>query len=202
MESDSDSNASSLWLSNDRSLSFESVESDMESDITSLCQWDMSSEASIAENLVDAEDNEEEAVEDENSSKTDTLADNVDYNSKKPLCDGTKPSMFESYMYFLVMNYALRHSLMKQAMGDLLNLVDMHLPASSMVSLYKLRKFFLNLFENITFKRRHCCSICHSLLTGCDEPCPNQCCGTAMEFLTVSMEAQLKGKFQGTLYSV
>ena len=191
MESDNDSNASSLWLSTDSSLSFES-ESDMESDITSL--WDVSSEPGIAENLAGAEDDE-----DENSSKTDTLADYVGCNSRKPLYDGAKLSTFDSYL--LVMNYALRHSLTKQAVGDLLDLVDMHLPASSMVSLYKLRKFFLNLFEDISFKRRHCCSICHSLLTGCDEPCPNRCCGTAMEFLTVSVEAQLKRKFQG-MYTV
>lgn len=76
----------------------------------------------------------------------DDICDDVNVHVHHPLYSGSKLSTFESYL--LIMRYGLRHGLTKQALSDLLNLVGMHLPNDSMVSLYKLKKFFVQLYED------------------------------------------------------
>lgn len=132
---------------------------------------------------------------DEEGRQSDKADNDASFN--RPLYVGAKLSVFESY--FSVMSYSLRHSLTKQAVSDLVSLIDMHLPSSSMVSLYKLRKFFLNLYEDITFEAHYCCSVCHSPLEDATNRCPHSCAKGSIEFLSISIDAQLRRKFAGVL---
>ena len=116
----------------------------------------------------------------------------------QPLYDGAEITLLDSYM--LVMQHSLRHSLTKQAFSDLLKVIGMLLPSKSMVSYYRLRKFFLDLYGDITFTKRYCCANCHSSLDDKEAACCNGCeRSTAIEFLTVSVAAQLKRKLEGII---
>lgn len=57
------------------------------------------------------------------------------------LYEGSKLTVFQSYLH--VMKCALRLGLTKQALSDLLNLVGMHLPESSMISLYRYMSYIM-----------------------------------------------------------
>ena len=116
----------------------------------------------------------------------------------KPLYDGAKLSVFESYS--LLLQYSLRHSLTKLAFSDLLQLVGQHLPTGSMASLYKVKKFFLELYGDITFKLCYCCSCCHSLLEDSETTCCNSCDGAGVvEFLSIPISNQLKRRLEGII---
>jgi hypothetical protein len=109
----------------------------------------------------------------------------------QPLYPGSSLTFFDSHLQ--VFQFALRHRLTKLAFSDLLNLVDNHLPkTNSMVSLYKLKKHFLHLYRDITYTTHFCCSSCHAALSTLESSCPNTCEAEAMEFLSISVEAQLK----------
>lgn len=132
------------------------------------------------------------------SESTDDLPEsdsvNIDPGFRKPLYEGSSFSTWDSYLH--IINYALRHSLSKKAVSDLLRLIALHLPSSSTTSLYKFKKFFLDLYEDISFDRHYCCCNCHSPFEDCHSLCPNGCSDGAAEFLTVSVEAQLRRKMQ------
>ena len=116
----------------------------------------------------------------------------------QPLYPGSSLTFFESHLQ--VFQFALRHRLIKLAFSDLLNLVDSHLPkTNSMVSLYKLKKHFLHLYQDITYTTHFCCSSCHAVLSTLQSSCPNNCEAEAMEFLSISVEAQLKRRLEGML---
>ena len=102
--------------------------------------------------------------------------------------------------YILIMQYSLRHCLTKQATSDLLKLVGMLLPTKSMVSHYKFQKYFLDLYDDLTFTKRYCCSKCHSLFKDKEDVCGNGCemKSNTIEFLTISVAPQLKRKFEGS----
>ena len=68
-----------------------------------------------------------------------------------------------------------------------------------MVSHYKLQKHFLDLYDDLTFNKRHCCSNCHSLLKDKEDVCGNGCGANILEFLTISVVSQLKRKLEGKL---
>ena len=128
------------------------------------------------------------------SSSTSPLMD--DDNFDQPLYPGATLTYFESHLQ--VFQYALRHRLTKLAFGDLLNLIDNHLPpTNSMVSLYKLKKHFLHLYRDITYTTHFCCSSCHACLPTLETPCPNDCEDEAMEFLSISVIPQLKRRLEG-----
>lgn len=177
MEVDSDSFSSS-WLSS-QSDSFTS-------------SWLSSQSSSFTENDSDSE-SDGDVVDPSNAKDPSVTTEPAGFH--QPLYDGARLSTLESYL--LIMNYALRHGLTKQAMSDLLNLVSQHLPSSSMVSAHKLKKFFLDMYEDISFKTHHCCSICHSPCEDSKGTCRNGCGGEAFQFLTISVEAQLKRKLKG-----
>lgn len=122
---------------------------------------------------------------------------NIDPSLQQPLYEGANLTTWDSYL--MIMKYALRHGLTKQAVKDLLELVGMHLPHSSTISVYKLKKFFLDLYEDISFNVHHCCSLCHSPFADVEASCPNGCDRGATEFLTISVEAQLKRKLQSKI---
>ena len=106
---------------------------------------------------------------------------NLDDTFHRPLYEGAKLTVFESYLH--LMQYSLRHGLTKQASSDLLSLIAKHLPLESMVSLYKLRKFFQDMYGDISFKNHYCCSDCHAPLSA---TCPNGCDKPAvLQFLSV-----------------
>lgn len=122
----------------------------------------------------------------------------VDDNFDTPLYPGSTMTYFESHLQ--VFQYALRHRLTKTAFSDLLNLIDAHLPPSNcMLSLYKLKKHFLQLYKDITYTTHFCCSNCHASLSSLEFPCPNQCEEEAMEFLSISVAPQLKRRLEGIL---
>ena len=81
-------------------------------------------------------------------------------------------------------------------MKDLLSLVGQHLPKASLSSLYKLKKCFLDLYDDISFNVHYCCSGCHSPFEDRHSVCLNGCSSTATEFLTIPVEPQLKRKLQ------
>ena len=115
----------------------------------------------------------------------------------QPLYNGATITLLDSYM--LLMQHSLRHSLTKQAFSDLLRLVGMLLPNKSMVSYYRLHKFFLDMYGDIMFTKHYCCAECHSPLHDKEGSCCNGCSSTAIEFLTVSVASQLKRKLEGDI---
>ena len=124
-----------------------------------------------------------------NLSSSSTSPSMDDDNFDQPLYPGATLTYFESHLQ--VFQYALRHRLTKLAFGDLLNLIDNHLPpTNSMVSLYKLKKHFLHLYQDITYTTHFCCSSCHACLPTLETPCPNDCEDEAMEFLSISVIPQ------------
>lgn len=112
----------------------------------------------------------------------------------KPLYDGAKLSVFESYSLFL--QYSLRYSLTKLA---LLQLVGQHLTTGSVASLHKVKKCFLELYGDITFKLCYCCSCCHSLPEDSETICRNSCDGAGVEFLSIPISNQLKRRLEGII---
>lgn len=104
--------------------------------------------------------------DDTSESSTSTLSDDPEPDLAnrfhQPLYDGAPLTLLESY--YQLMQFCLQHSLTKRAFSGLLNLVNLHLPVPYAVSVYKLRKFFMNLYHDITFTKHYCCSSCHALL--------------------------------------
>ena len=132
----------------------------------------------------------------EDDSPTESISGNLSLdgndNFDEPLYPGSTMTFFESYLQ--VFQYALHYRLTKTAFSDLLNLIDAHLPPSNcMVSLYKLKKHFLQLYHLYV-----CCSNCHASLSTLEFPCPNQCEAEAMDFLSISIAPQLKRRLEGT----
>ena len=122
---------------------------------------------------------------------------NINETLYQPLYEGANLSVLDSY--FQLMQFSLRHSLTKQAFSDLLNVIGLHLPTNPTMSAYRLKKFFLTLYHDISFTKHHCCSSCDTILntTGaCSMP---GCKGSAIEFLSISIAAQLKRKLEGMI---
>ena len=121
---------------------------------------------------------------------------NIENSFHQPLYEGAGLTIFESYLS--LMQFSLRHGLTKHASSNLLTLVGEHLPSNSMVSLYKLRKFFEDAYDDMSFTTHYCCACCHAYLSDVESICPNGCeVSGAMEFLTVPVEPQLKRRLEG-----
>lgn len=137
-------------------------------------------------------DGEPDQTVDESCEPTATDAEPMN----QPLYDGTDVTVWDSYM--LLMQHSLRLCLTRQAFSDLLKVVGMLLPSKSMVSYYKLRKYFMDLYADIAFTYHYCCTHCHSPLQTKESACVNGCIPTkSEEFLTISVAGQLKRKLQG-----
>ena len=121
--------------------------------------------------------------------------DDTDEDFDEPLYPGAKLTFFQSYLQLF--QYALRHRLTKLAFSDLLNLVGNHLRTNSMVSLYKLKKYFLHLYQDLSFNTHFCCSSCHASLLTMESTCPNGCQDEVMEFLSISVVPQLRRRLEG-----
>ncbi len=120
-----------------------------------------------------------------------------------PLYEGAELSILDSHL--LLYQYALRHCLTKQAFMELISLVDTHVPKDSKAasSLYKLRKFFEEHFNNTKCQVYEYCAKCHRLLdsemtggAGCSSGCGGS---TVNQFIYIPMEAQLKKKIEGNI---
>ena len=118
----------------------------------------------------------------------------LDPNLRKALHEESTLSTWDSYLH--IMRYLLRYSLSKKAVSELLSLVGLHLPTSSSPSFYKFKKTFLDFYEDISFNTHYCFSNCHSPFEDRHSQCPSGCSADAAEFLTISVEAQLKRKLQ------
>lgn len=123
----------------------------------------------------------------------------VEASLRAPLYEGSELTAWDCYLH--IMRYALRHSITKTALSDLLGLVGLLLPGATSTSLYRFKKAFLELYEDISFTSHYCCSYCHSPYVARDSDCCNGCDAGSVEFMTISVEAQLKRKFQGKSYS-
>ena len=148
-----------------------------------------------SEDSTEEEDDTSSEEEEEDDDSDDSREEESSEISDEPLYSGSRLTVMESYMQ--IMSYSLRHKLTKQALSDLLSLVDEHLPVSSMVSLHNLRKVFLQMYEDIRFDQHYCCSTCQSPLTSSNDTCRHGCGDSAIEFLTIDIEPQLQRKFQG-----
>ena len=113
----------------------------------------------------------------------------------QPLYAGADITLRETYL--LLMQHSVCYSLTKQAFSDLLKVVGTLLPSKSMVSYYKLRKYFLDMYLNVGFTKRYCCAVCHSALLTKETTCSSGCNSTPVEFLTIFLESQLKKKLEG-----
>ena len=113
----------------------------------------------------------------------------------EPLYPGSNMSSFQSYQQ--IFHYGIRHRLTKVAFSELLELVANHLPTKSMLSLYKLRKFFMTLYSEVGFKTHYCCSSCHSPLLSVESTCVNRCETDALEFMSIDVGPQLKRRLEG-----
>ena len=121
-----------------------------------------------------------------------------------PLYDDAELSVLDSHL--LMYQYALRHCITTQAFTELISLVETHMPRNSRAvsSLYKLRKFFEENFNDTKCQAYEYCSKCHRLIdlertgeVGCSSGCEG---ATINTFVYVPVEAQLKKKLEGTLY--
>ena len=139
----------------------------------------------------------------EDHSKDDDASNELDSEGDfdQPLYPESSLTFFKSHLQ--VFQFALRHRLTKLVFSDLLNLVNNHLPkTNSMVSLYKLKKHFFHLYRDITSRTQHTSAaqaVMHATLSALVSSCPNNCEAEAMEFLPISVEAQLKRRLEGML---
>ena len=118
---------------------------------------------SLGETLASTDLDSSASLEDDtdNPQFTDDLT-RVEPDLRKPLHEDSDLSIWDCYLH--IMRYCLRHSLSKSAVSDLLALVGILLPKVSSPSLYKFKKVFLSLYEDITFNSHYCCSRYTSLI--------------------------------------
>lgn len=127
---------SSSSYTDDADASTLASESEAESAETSSEFGEEEEDSSSSEETAEGEESSES--DEENSISGEESSEKLPAMYNGPLYTGAKLTVIESYMK--IMKYALRHSLTKQALSDLLILVDDHLPTSSLVSQYRLKK--------------------------------------------------------------
>ena len=103
--------------------------------------------------------------------------------------------------HLLISSYMCRHHLSTQAQEDLLQLLQLHIPADNLLptSLYAFRKLSSSSATvNLEPVYHSYCQRCCTLVSDCTTTCPNPCCAAAMcaqstpSFITVSISEQLK----------
>ena len=117
------------------------------------------------------------------------------------LYDGADLTVLESYL--LLYQFALRHGISKQALTDLVSLLNVHLPrqAKSAPSFYKLKQFFEQHFDDMESRVHYYCTQCHRLVDSDKSVCPNNCRLGVSQFVYLPIEPQLRRKLEG-LYCV
>ena len=113
----------------------------------------------------------------------------------QPVYPGAELTVLESYL--LLFQYSLRHSLTKKAFSELLEVVGAHLPPGKMTSLYKLTKYFSELFSDINADNHYCCSNCYQPLPNDSDTCTNECHANALDFIKIPIGPQIKRRLEG-----
>lgn len=139
---------------------------------------------------------------DEDYQDDDDLADDPGICSinpiSSPLYDDAEISVFESHL--LCFQFSIRHSLTAKAFSELLQLLSVHLPSSSMApkSIYRLKSFFIDLFPHASPTVYPYCATCLSLL-GEEEFCSTEGCqgGAREEFISIALAPQLRRILEG-----
>ena len=96
----------------------------------------------------------------------------IDENNQA-LYEGSDITLVESNL--ALFQFAVRHGLSGKAFNELLLLFAAHLPQSSKcsMSVYRLKKFFVENFSNVKARVKHYCSVCHDMLDS-EEPCSRE----------------------------
>ena len=140
-------------------------------------------------------DQQSSVSSDDEHSKLGSLCKSL-LESKTPLYPDSQDTILDSYI--LLYEYALRHSLTKEAFKELLQLITIHMPlnAKSAKSAYLLQGFFEEHFNDTKGECFYNCSKCHRSI---DEGalCPSGCNTTISKFLYVPVEPQLKRRLEG-----
>ena len=96
----------------------------------------------------------------------------------------------------LVFQYSLRHSLIKKAFTELLQLLSVHLPPKSCMptSVHKLKQVIIEEFPEVTVEEHHYCTFCQRLLQSDSQLCQGEGCsgGRPAVFITLPLEPQLR----------
>ena len=116
--------------------------------------------------------------------------------SKTPLYPESQVTILDSYI--LLYEYALRHSLTKEAFKELIQLVTVHMPsnAKSAKSVYLLQNFFEKHFNDTKGECYYYCAKCHRSVDESAQ-CPSGCDTKINKFLYVPIEPQLKRRLEG-----
>ncbi len=111
-----------------------------------------------------------------------------------PLYPGAIITVFMSHL--LLFQYAMRHSLTKKALDELLRLISVMLPAGSAVpkSVHALKKSLVQMFPDQKPSMQRYCSVCNRLLSH-EEQC--ECSGEVSQFVHVPLAPQLRARLQG-----
>ena len=152
----------------------------------------------IGENdSVDDSDINDTLTDDDFEEDEECLTDDPRIGSTNPisslLYDNAEISVFESHL--LCFQFAIKHSLTTKAFSELLQLLTVHLPSSSMApkSIYRLKSFFVDLFPHASPTVYPYCAVCLSLL---DEEgfCSTEGCqgGDKEEFISIALTPQLR----------
>ena len=128
------------------------------------------------------------------SDNSDDVDDSTDPFSSV-LYDGADLSIFESY--FLLFQFAVRHSLTGKAFSELLELIGVHIPRPSKAaqSIYKLKKYFIKLFPHARSTVHQYCSVCQSVLLN-NESCSSCVESKVEEFISIPLGPQLEEKMK------
>ena len=121
----------------------------------------------------------------------------------EPLYSGSEMTIFMSY--FLLFQYAVRHSLSNKAFGELIKLVSAFLPREAKLpsSVHKLKLFFTDIFPDVQAVKHIYCSSCHQLLSHSENCTERECTGLpSKEFVTIPLQSQLKRKLEGMFYTI
>ena len=131
----------------------------------------------------------------------------IDYG--KPLYDGAL--ITEGVSYFLILRFLLKHKLTKAALSDILKLIELHCPRPN--SCCK-SAYFMKKFQNSTdhvgtlYNVHEYCTNCFVEINGTGSSCCTNC-GTQVreasskcEFITMSIEDQLRDLFKCTYYNI
>ena len=145
--------------------------------------------------------------DDSDSDSSDTDSDYMDEEEQREqkhkaefttlLYDGADITILESYL--LLYQFALRHGMSKQALTDLVSLLNVHLPqqAKSARSFYKLKQFFEQHFDDLESRVHYYCTNCHRLVDSDKSMCPNNCEAGVSQFVHLPVEPQLRRKLEG-----
>lgn len=120
--------------------------------------------------------------------------------SDRPLYTGAQLSALESYL--LVFQYAVRHSLTKKAITELLQLLSVHLPVGAAIpkSVHGLKRVFTECFPEVQPIQHFYCDCCQRPMLSASATCSGNGCsgeGRPAVFITIPIGPQLRRMMEG-----